>query len=143
MAKRSGPVKRGAMAKRSAPVKRGAMAKRSVPMSQEARAAYREIRKGLDHLARSIKQIRIGLRKTERRIEADARRRIRALRAEAGAQLAVLQSRQREVARRLRRLAGAAGGSWQEIKRAVDRALADARTVAQSVATHFQEALQK
>ena len=112
-------------------------------MSQEARAAYREIRKGLDRLARSIKEIRIGLRKTESRIEADARRRIRASRAEARAQLAVLQSRQGEAARRLRRLAGAAGGSWHEIKQAADRALADARTVAQSVATRFQEALQK
>jgi hypothetical protein len=119
------------------------MVKRSAPMSQEARAAHREIRKGLDRLARSIKEIRIGLRKTERRIEADARRRIRALRAEARAQLAVLQSRQGEVARRLRRLADAAGGSWQEIKQAADGALANARTVAQSVATRFQEALQK
>ena len=112
-------------------------------MSQEARAAYREIRKGLDHLARSIKEIRIGLRKTERRIEADARRRIRALRAEVRTQLAELQSRQREAVRRLRRLAVAAGGSWQDIKQAADSALADTRTVAQSVATRFQEALQK
>ena len=123
--------------------KGGAMAKKSAPMSQEARAAYREVQKGVDHLGRSIKEIRVGLRKTERKIEADARTRIRALRTEARRQLAVLQSQEREAARRLRRLAVAAGDSWREIKQAADGALADARKVAESVVTRLQEALQK
>jgi hypothetical protein len=55
----------------------------------------------------------------------------------------VLQSRQREAARRLRRLAAAAGGSWREIKQAADGALADARKVAESVVTRFQQSLEK
>jgi hypothetical protein len=50
--------------------KGGAMAKGSVPMSQEARAPYREIPKGVDHLERSIAEIGVGLRKTERKMGA-------------------------------------------------------------------------
>ena len=117
--------------------------KTSAPMSKEARAAYREVQKGVDHLGRSIKDIRAGLQKTERRIEADARTRIRALRAEVRTQLAELQSRQREAVRRLGRLAVAAGGSWQDIKQAADDVLADARKMADSVVARFQQALQK
>ena len=68
-------------------------------MSQEARAAYREIQKGIDHLGRSIKEIRVGLRNAERKIEADAWDRVRKLRNEARAQLAVLRRHQREASR--------------------------------------------
>jgi hypothetical protein len=62
------------------------MAKGSAPMSREVKAAYREIEKGVDHLARSIKEIRVGLRQAERKIEADARTRVRELRKEARTQ---------------------------------------------------------
>jgi hypothetical protein len=117
------------------------MARRSKPMSPAVKAAYSEIEKGVAHLARSIEEIRVGLRQTERRIEADARKRVRELRKEARTQLAVLQSRQREASHRLGRLAVAAGGSWREIKQAADAALADARKVAASVLTRFRRAL--
>ena len=112
MAKRS-PVKRGAW--QEAPVKEH----KSAPMSKEARAAYREVQRGVDHLGRSIKEIRLGYG----RLSGGSRRMpgtIRALRAEVRTQLAELQSRQREAVRRLRRLAVAAGGSWQDIKQAAD-----------------------
>lgn len=117
------------------------MAKTSAPMSREARAAYREIEKGVDRLSRSIREIRIGLRQAERKIEKDARTRVRALRKDARTQLALLQARQREASRRLGRLAVAAGDSWRDVSHAANAALADARKVATSVLDRFQRAL--
>ena len=116
-----------------------ARARSSVP--REARVAYGEVAKSLDRLAKSIAEIRTGLRRTERRIELDARVRIRALRAEARKQLSVLESRRRDTARTLRRLSVAAGGSWRDIKRAADTSLAEARTAAAAVVRHFRRAL--
>jgi hypothetical protein len=112
-------------------------------MSREGRAAYSEIETGVDHLARSIKEIPVGLRHAERKIEADARLRVRELRKDARTQLALLQSRQREVSRKPGRLAVTAGGSWREIKQAADGALGDARKVASSVLTRFRQALEE
>ncbi|HKA28942.1 MAG TPA: hypothetical protein VKH82_06185 [Candidatus Binatia bacterium] len=117
------------------------MAKTRMPMSREARAAYREIERGVDRLARSIREIRIGLRRAERRIEKDARVRVRALRKDARTQLALLQARQREASSRLGRLAAAAGDSWREVSDAADAALVDARKVAAAVLARFQQAL--
>lgn len=117
------------------------MAKTRVPMSREARATYREIQKGLDRLARSMADVRDGLRHTERRIETDARARIRLLRRDARKQLALLETRRREATRALRRLSLAAGGSWRDLRKAAVRALADGRTAADSVVKRFRRAL--
>jgi hypothetical protein len=117
------------------------MAKTNVPTSMEARAACREIEKGVDRLTRSIREIRIGLRQAERKIEKDARARVRAFRKDARTQLALLQARQREASRRLGRLVVAAGDSWREVSDAADAALVDARNVAAAVLAHFQQAL--
>src|SRR5574341_1478594 len=102
-------------------------------MSREAQAAYGEIQKGVKHLEQSITEIRQGLRKAEQRIEADARLRIRELRKEAGSQLKVLQSKQHEAARTLKKLSAAAGESWRDVKKSADSVLADARAAAASV----------
>ncbi len=121
--------------------KKGA-AKRGRPaMPREVRAAYGEIRQGVRHLDRSIADLRQGLRRAETRIEADARKRIRALRTEARAQMKTLQARQREATRSLDRLGAAAGESWKEIKRSADSILGDARRTALAVGRRFRQAL--
>jgi hypothetical protein len=110
-------------------------------MSREVRAAYVEIEKGVDRVARSVAEIQVALRHAERKIEADARDRVRELRRDAKAQLAVLRSRRREATRTLSRLSTAAGGAWRDVKKGADRTLTDARTVAESVIERFRHAV--
>jgi cell division septum initiation protein DivIVA len=110
-------------------------------MSREAKAAYTEIQKGVKRLEQSIADIRRGLGKAEKRIEADARQRIRRLRAEARTQVKVLQSKEREAAKTLKNLSAAAGDSWREIKRSADSILDDARSTASSIVDRFRSAL--
>jgi hypothetical protein len=112
-------------------------------MSREARAARVEIEKGVAHMARSVREIRALLRRTERRIEADARDRIRGLRKEAKAQLTVLGTRRREATRTLGKLSTAAGDSWRDVKKAADRTLSDARAVTESVIDRFRRAVRE
>ncbi len=118
------------------------MATPRVTVPPEAKAAYREIEKGLRHLVRSIAEVRRGLRQAERRIEADARARIRELRKEAKSQVSVLEERRREAAQALKRLSHAAGGSWQDLQRAGERALSEARTAAEAIVERFRRAIQ-
>jgi ElaB/YqjD/DUF883 family membrane-anchored ribosome-binding protein len=124
-------------------VKRRSKAKRTVriTMPREARAAYGEIQKGVDHLDKSIAELRSGLLRAERQIEADARRRIRELRTEARTQLKGLQVKQRDAARLLKKLSAAAGESWREIKRSADSLIAEARAAAAAVGKRFRSAL--
>ncbi len=110
-------------------------------MGREARAAYSEIDKGVKGLGKSIDEIKRGLIRAEKKIEADAKLRIRDLRKEANAQLKTLQGSQREAARTLKSLSAAAGESWQEIKISADGILSDARTTAASVVEKFRKAL--
>ena len=121
--------------------KKGPAKRARRPMPREVRAAYGEIRQGVQHLDRSIADLRQGLRRAETKIEADARKRIRALRAEARTQMKALQVRQREAARSLDRLGVAAGESWKEIKRSADSILSDARRTAVAVGRRFRQAL--
>ena len=65
--------------------------KKTPKLSPEARAAYADVEQGVRHLGRSIAEVRRGLQKAERKIEADARARVRALREDAKAQLTNLQ----------------------------------------------------
>lgn len=117
------------------------MAKGRTKMPREIRAARVEIEKGVDQVARSVADIQRALRRAERGIEADARARIRDLRKEAKAQLAVVRERRREAARTLGRLSTAAGSSWRDVKKAADRTLKDARAVAESVIERFRRAV--
>ncbi len=112
-----------------------------VAIPREVRAAYGEIQQGVAHLDKSIADLRGGLRRAEHRIEADARKRISDLRREARKELNVLQARQREAARTLKKLSVAAGESWQEVKRSADAIFADARATATGVARRFRAAL--
>ena len=110
--------------------------------SQDVRRAARtEIKMRADRVARSLAQIQVTLRRTERKIEADARERIRKLRKEAKKQLAVVRSHEREARRILAGLSTAAEGSWGDIKRAADRAVTDALTVANSMRERFRRAI--
>jgi len=119
----------------------GRRTKRRAKMSPEVKAAYAEVEAGVRSLGRSIAEIRQGLKKTERKIEAEARARIRALREEARGQLKALQSREREVSRTLTNLASAAEGSWVQVKETADSVLGDARALAASVVERFRRAL--
>jgi hypothetical protein len=119
------------------------MAKARVRIPRDVRAARAEIQKGVHRVARSVAEIQAALRRAERKVEADARERIRELRKDAKAQLVVLRARRREAARTLGRLSTAAGGSWRDVKKAADRTLTDARTVAESVIKRFRRAVRE
>jgi chromosome segregation ATPase len=116
-------------------------ARKKPALSGEAKAAYGELQKGVNHLKKSIADARRDLRKAEQKIEADARARVRDLRKEARAQLTTLEARRREASRTLKTLSAAAGDSWQEIKHSADSILADARAIATSVIERFRSAL--
>lgn len=105
------------------------------------RAAYKEIEGGVRDLGRSIAQIQQGLVKAERRIEADAKARIAALRRDAKTQLAGLRVHEREATRTLKSLTAAAGESWQDVKHSADGILTEAKTTAASVIERFRAAL--
>jgi hypothetical protein len=110
-------------------------------MSREAKAAYGEVQSGVKSLERAIEDIRRGLAKAEKQIEADARQRVRDLRKEAHAQLGVLKARQRDATRTLNSLRTAADESWQDVKRSADSILADARSTATAIVERFRGAI--
>ncbi len=119
----------------------GATPKKRKVISGEARAAYGEIRQGVKSLEKSITEIQRDVLKAEKKIEAEARVRIRDLRQEARAQLNVLKSKRRDAARVLKRVSTAAGQSWEDIKQSADAIIADARATATSVIDRFRSAL--
>jgi len=92
-----------------------------------------DVEKRVERLARSVAEIEVALRGAERKIEADARKRIHTLHNEARSELVVLRGHQREATRLLWRLSTVAEGSWDDLMRAADRALTEARTVADSI----------
>jgi len=116
-------------------------ARAGATMPRELRAAYAEMRRGVAHLDASIADLRTGLLRAERRIELDARKRIRALRSEGRIHMKDLQVKQREAGRVLKQLSVAAGESWQEIKRTADSLLADARATTLRVGKRLGAAL--
>ncbi|MBM4245172.1 MAG: hypothetical protein FJ148_15380 [Deltaproteobacteria bacterium] len=110
-------------------------------MSREAKAAYGEVQAGVKTLECAIEDVRRGLVKAEKQIEAEARQRVRELRKEAQAQLGVLKSRQRDVIRTLASLRTAADESWQDVKHSADSMLADARETATAIIERFRSAI--
>jgi hypothetical protein len=111
-------------------------------LSPEARAAYGEIRQGVAHLEKSIVEIQRGFRNAEKKIEADARVRVRELRREAQSQLRALKAKQHDARRSLKQLSEAAGESWREIKQSADGALDNARATASSIVERFRNVIQ-
>ena len=130
------------MAARTVKKRRRVQRRARITMPREVRAAYGELQKGVKHLDASIADIRAGLQRAERTIEANARRRITALRKEARAELRDLQARQREASRALKKLSVAAGESWRDIKRSADALMAEARNGAASIGKRLRRALQ-
>jgi hypothetical protein len=114
---------------------------RSSRMSPEAKVAYAQVAGGLRNLGKAISEIQQTFRQAERRIQADARRRIRALRHEADIQLRTLRARRRDVARILQNLAAAAEGSWGDIQQAAESILAEARSTAAGIVERVRRAL--
>ena len=110
-------------------------------MSREARAAYAEVQTGVNRLEKSIADIQRRAVRAERRVEADAQRQIRELRAQVRAQKKALEVRRREAARVLKRISVNAGESWRDAKRAADSILHEARTTAASVVDRFRHAV--
>ena len=115
--------------------------RRRASISREKRAAYGEIRQGVRHLEKSIGEIQKGMRKAERRIEADARARVRELRKDARMQLALVKGRRREAQRFLRNVSAAAEGSWQDVKHSADAIIAEGRSTAALVIQRLRGAL--
>ncbi len=112
-----------------------------IPKSPEARAAYGEIQAGLRNLAKSIGEIRAGLRAAERQIQTDARKRVAELRKEGRAQLVALNLKGREVATSLKQATPLAETSWDDIKQSADAVLGDARAAASSFASRIRDAI--
>ena len=110
-------------------------------VARRRRAAYGEIKRGVAHLEKSIGEIQKGLRGAEKQIEADARRRIRALRKDASAEIASLRRKHRDVARVLDKVSAAAEGSWQQVKKTADGMLADAVGTATALVKRLKKAL--
>ena len=92
-----------------------------------------DLQSGADQLARAIDQIEISLQRAEQDIRTDTRDRIRQLRTEAREQLLVLCGYEREAMRILIRLSRAPRASWGDHERAADRALKEARKIADSI----------
>jgi prefoldin subunit 5 len=113
----------------------------SSAVSRGRRAAYGEIKRGVQHLEKSIGEIQKGLRDAEQAIEADARMRIRELRKDARAEITALRRRHRDVARILDKLSAAAEGSWKQVKNSADAVLGEAVGAATSLVKRLNKAL--
>ena len=115
----------------------GTVTRRAKPW-RAARGRGGDVEKRVDRLARSVADIEVALRRAERKIEADARERIQTLRRETNEQLAVLCSPQLKASRLLRLLSTTAERSWDDLQRAADRELTQARTVVDSMLERFR-----
>jgi len=122
----------------------GASKRKAPPVSPERRAAHGEIQRGIANLGKSIAEIQRGLRKAERQIEIDARKRIGELRKEGRAQLGALNAKRREVAANLKQASAAAAGiSWEDVKQSAETILADARSAAAAFVSRIRDALSR
>lgn len=116
--------------------------RRGPTLTPPMKAAYGDIKQGVRHVEKSIAEVQKGLRKAEKAIEAQARKRIRELRKEAKGQLASLKAKRREATHLGKNLRAAADESWQDVKQSADRVLADARALASAIADRIRTALQ-
>lgn len=112
-----------------------------VATPRRERAAQGQLERAVREIEKAIVDIQRGLASAERRIEKDARRRIRGLQKEGRAQMRALEAKRREAARLIGRLSAAAGGSWEDISKTVQTMVGDARTTAGAVVERFRGAL--
>jgi len=110
-------------------------------LSPAEKAAYGDIKQGIKHVEKSIGEVQKGLRKAERAIEADAKMRIRQLRKEGKAQLAALKAKRKEASVLMKRLSGAAEGSWHDVRQSAEQVIADAKATAGGIADRIRTAL--
>ena len=124
--------------KRSRPA---GVTRRRVATPRGEQLAQGQIERGVTEIGKAIADVQRGLAGAERRIETDARRRIRQLQKEARVQMRALEAKRREATRLLGRLSAAAGGSWDDITKTVQTMVSDARTTALAVIERFRSVL--
>ncbi len=111
------------------------------PKSLEERAAHFEIQQGLKTLGKTISELQKGMKSAEREIEADARRRIAALRKEGREQLDAINAKGRDIAGSLRKASAAAETSWDDLKRSAEVLIAEARSAAVTFASRIRDVI--
>jgi hypothetical protein len=109
--------------------------------TQNAQAAQGQLAMAVREIEKAMGDIQRGLARAERRIEADARQRIRSLKKEGRAQMRALEGKRRDATRLLSRLSAAAGGSWDDVTHMVQATVTDARNTAVAVVDRFRGAL--
>ena len=105
------------------------------------RAAQGQIERGVREIEKAVADIQRGLARAERRIETDARKRIRELQNEARAQMRALEATRREATRLVGKLSEAAGGSWDDVVKMLNAMVNEARTTAGGVVERFRSVL--
>ena len=105
------------------------------------KAAQEQLEGGVREIGKAIAEIQRGLARAERRVETDARQRIRALQKEGRAQMRALEAQRRRATRLLGRLKAAAGGSVEDIAKMVQGMVTDARTGAGAVIERFRSVM--
>ena len=121
--------------------KPGRVAAGRVATPRRQQAAQGQLERAVRQIETAITDVQRGLARAERRIETDARRRIRGLQKEGRAQMRALEAKRREASRLLGRLSAAAGGSWEDIAKTVQTMVSEARTTARAVVERFRGAL--
>jgi len=129
--KRSGPAR--------VATKRAATKRAATPRA--ARAAQGQLEKGVREIEKAIADVQQGLARAERRIETDARQRIRGLQKEGHAHMRTLEEKRREATRLLGKLSAAAGESWEDITKTAQTMINEARTTAVAVVERFRNVL--
>ena len=99
------------------------------------------LQEDIARLARVVGELADALRSAERKIEADARERIRRLHEEAREQLAVLYGHHRDATRLVRQLVAARDLSSGEMQHDARQAVSEARAVADSMMARFRQAM--
>ena len=88
-------------------------------------------------------ELQKGLANAEREIEADARRRIAALRKEGREQLDAINAKGREIAGSRKKASAAAETSWEELKHRAETLIGEARSAAVSFASRIRDAISR
>ena len=117
------------------------VASKPVATPRGEQAAQGQLERGVREIEKAIADIQRGLARAERRIETDARQRIRGLQKDGRAQMRALEAKRREATRLLGRLSAAAGESWEDITNTVQTMVGEARTTAVAVVDRFRSVL--
>jgi hypothetical protein len=104
-------------------------------------AAQEQLERGVRDIEKVIAEVQRGLARAERRIETDARQRLRVLQKEGRAQMRALGAQRRKATRLRGRLSAAAGGSLEDIAKTAQAMVTAARTGAGAVIERFRNVL--